>query len=176
MEKGLLEKTGHPLEHWIKLVEASKLEKHKEIMDFLKTEHGFTHGYANFVTLKSRKADAGSHDNEVLLKNQYQGKEILYPIYEKLLAEIAKFGVDIIQTPKKDSVSVIRKKQFALIKPATKIRIDLGIKLKGKPYTDRLGDSGPFGSMCTHRVQLTAVEDVDQELIMWLKEAYDAAV
>lgn len=175
MEKGLEEKTGQPLEHWIKVVEASKIEKHKAIIDFLKSEHGFTYGFANFVAMKARKADAGSHDAEDLLKNQYTDKEVLIPIYEKLIEEISSFGDDITRAPKKDSVSMIRKKQFALIKPATKTRIDLGLKLKGKPETDRLGSSGPFGSMCTHRVQLTDVNAVDQELINWLKEAYEAA-
>ena len=175
MEKGLLEKTGKPLDHWIKVVEASKLEKHKAIIDFLKSEHGFTHGFANFVAHKVRKSDAGSQDDADLLANQYKGKEILKPIYEKLVAEIEKFGDDITRTPKKDSVSMIRKRQFALIKPATKTRIDLGLKIKGKPTTERLENSGPFGSMCTHRVQLTIVDEVDEELIAWLMEAYDGA-
>ena len=175
MEKGLLEKTGKPLEHWIKVVADSKIEKHKAIIDFLKSEHGFTYGYANFIAMKARKADAASHDPEDLLENQYKGKEILRPIYEELVKQISTFGEDITRTPKKDSVSMIRKKQFALIKPATKTRIDLGLKLKGKPTTERLGNSGPFGSMCTHRVQITSAEEVDQELIDWLKEAYEAA-
>ena len=70
---------------------------------------------------------------------------------------------------------MIRKKQFALIKPATKTRIDLGLKLKGKATTNRLENSGPFGAMCTHRVRLTTVEEVDSELISWLKEAYEKA-
>ncbi len=175
MEKGLLEKTGQPLEYWIKVVEESKLEKHKSIIDFLKSEHGFTYGFANFVAMKARKADAASHDAEDLLKNQYKGKEVLFPIYEKLVREISKFGTDITRSPKKDSVSMIRKKQFALIKPATKTRIDLGLKLKGKPETTRLGNSGPFGSMCTHRVQLAEINEVDQELLEWIQEAYEAA-
>lgn len=173
MEKGLLEKTGKSLEHWIELVKTSQLEKHKAIMDFLKSEHGFTHGFANFVALKARKADAASYDAEDLVSSQYKGKENLKPIYDKLISEIATFGNDITRTPKKSSVSLIRKRQFALIKPATKTRIDLGLKLKGKPTTDRLGNSGPFGSMCTHRVQLTAVEQVDEELIAWIQEAYE---
>ncbi|MEP0986649.1 DUF4287 domain-containing protein [Ekhidna sp.] len=125
MEKGLLEKTGKPLEHWIKVVEESKIEKHKAIIDFLKSEHGFTYGYANFIAMKARKADAASHDADDLLENQYKGKEVLRPVYEKLIKEISAFGSDITRTPKKDSVSMIRKKQFALIKPATKTRIDL---------------------------------------------------
>lgn len=176
MEKGLLEKTGQPLAHWIEVVKKSNLEKYKAIMDFLKTEHGLTHGYANFIALKANKSDAGSIDDDELLTNQYsKGKEQLKPIYEKLVAEIEKFGNDITRTPKKDSVSMIRKKQFALIKPATKTRIDLGLKLKGKPVTDRLGNSGPFGAMCTHRVQITDLEEVDAELLGWLEEAYDGA-
>lgn len=56
------------------------------------------------------------------------------------------------------------KRQFALIKPATKTRIDLGLKLKGKPTTDRLENSGPFGTMCTHRVRLKSPADIDSEL------------
>lgn len=176
MEEGLLAKTGKTLAHWIEVVQASKLEKHKAIMDFLKSEHGFTHGFANFVALKARKSDAGSHAPEDLVEKQYTGKESLRPIYEQLIAEIVVFGTDITQTPKKDSVSLIRKKQFALIKPATKTRIDLGLKLKGKDTGERLENSGPFGAMCTHRVRLTNIEEVDAELIAWIREAYEMAV
>ena len=172
MEKGLLEKTGKPLSHWIEVVKNSKIEKHKAIIDYLKSEHGFTYGFANFVSLKTRQTDAGSMDDTDLLTNQYKGKEHLKPIYEKLLSEIDSFGDDVIKTPKKDSVSFIRKTQFALIKPATKTRIDLGLKIKDKPTTDRLENSGPFGAMCTHRVRLSSLEDVNTELIEWLKEAY----
>lgn len=175
MEKGLLEKTGKSLEHWIKVVEQSGLDKHKAIMDFLKKEHGFTHGFANFVALKARKADAGSHDEVDLLTNQYAGKEALKPIYEQLVTVISKFGEDITKTPKKDSVSMIRMKQFALIKPATKNRIDLGLKLKDVPTGERLEGSGPFGAMCTHRVRLESIDQVDEELVNWLKEAYERA-
>jgi len=176
MEKGLLEKTGKSLEHWIKVVHASKIEKHKAIINFLKSEHGFTYGFANFVAHKSKKSDAASHNEDDLLTNQYKGKEVLKPIYEKLNKLIISFGNDITVTPKKSSVSYIRKRQFALIKPATKTRIDLGLKIKDKPTTDRLGNSGPFGTMCTHRVKLTNIDEVDKELENWLKEAYEKSI
>ena len=52
MDKGLLEKTGKPLDYWIKIVKESKIEKHKSIIEFLKSEHNFTHGFANFVSLR----------------------------------------------------------------------------------------------------------------------------
>ncbi|AEV31051.1 hypothetical protein Oweho_0027 [Owenweeksia hongkongensis DSM 17368] len=175
MEEGLLEKTGKSLKDWIEVVKKTELDKHKAIIDYLKKEHGFTHGYANFVALKTLKSDTGSMDDSTLLENQYKGKESLKPIYEKLIEGISSFGNDITKTPKKDSLSMIRKRQFALIKPATKTRIDLGLKLKGKEEEGRLGSSGPFGTMCTHRVQLTSVDEVDAEVLDWIKEAYEMA-
>lgn len=99
----------------------------------------------------------------------------MLPIYESLLAVVKDFGEDVTITPKKTSVSIIRKKQFALIKPATKTRIDLGLKFKDKSTTDRLENSGPFGTMCTHRVKLTETNQVDNELKKWLREAYENA-
>ena len=176
MEKGLKEKTGNDLKHWIAEVKKSGLEKHKAMIDFLKTEHGFTYGFANFVVHKARESDAASHDAADLVNNQYKGKEHLKPIYEQLMTKVEPLGDDITITPKKAAVSLIRKHQFVLIKPATKTRIDLGLKLKGKANTDRLGDSGPFGSMCTHRVQLTDITDIDDELMAWVKEAYEKSV
>jgi predicted transport protein len=146
------------------------------MIDYLKAEHGFTYGFANFVAHKARASDAASHDDADLIQDQYQGKESLKPIYDQLMLEIMKFGNDITVTPKKTSVSLIRKHQFVLIKPATKSRIDLGLKLKGVDNTERLGDSGPFGTMCTHRVQITDLSDVDAELMAWIKTAYEKSV
>lgn len=175
MEKGLLENTGKTLEQWIEIIEKAKLQKHKEIMDYLKSEHGLSYGFANFIALKFNKSDAGSFAEDELITAQYKGKEILMPIYEKLIEEISKLGDDITFTPKKDSVSIIRKKQFTLIKPATKTRIDLGLKFKNKETGGRLENSGPFGAMCTHRVQLNSVSDVDKEVMAWIAEAYEGA-
>ncbi|TDR22673.1 DUF5655 domain-containing protein [Marinicella litoralis] len=176
MEKGLLVKTGQPLDHWVQLLRSTGLEKHKAMIDFLKSEHDFTYGFANFVAHKTRESDAASQNEVDLVEGQYKGKEHLRPICESLITKINALGSDITQTPKKAAVSFIRKHQFVLIKPATKSRIDLGLKLKGKEVCGRLEDSGPFGTMCTHRVQLTDVSEVDDELMAWIKQAYEQSV
>lgn len=173
MEKGLIDKTGKGLKEWIEIVEKENFEKHGQIMKFLKTSHKMTHGFANFVALKTLKSDAGSFEEEDLIATQYKGKEALFAIYEKLIAEIKEFGSDIEIVPKKSSVSLITKKQFALIQPSTKTRVDLGIKIKDKEPKGRLENSGPFGAMCTHRVQITDVSQVDEEVMSYLKEAYE---
>jgi len=176
MERGLLEKTGKSIEEWVKIVKKTKLEKHGEITTFLKTEHEFTHGYANFVAHTARKSDSRFHEADDLVTTQYsKGKEHFLPIYEKLRKEIGKLGKDIEFVPKKASVSVKRKYQFVLIQPSTKTRMDLGLKLKGKDTGKRLEGSGPFGAMCTHRVQVTDIKDIDKELLDWIKEAYEKA-
>lgn len=167
------EKTGKSLDEWKAILKGKAFAKHSEGVNFLKKEHGVTHGFANTIVSLSKEDKSTPTD---LVANQYQGKEVLLPIYESLLALVKEFGDDVTITPKKTSVSIIRKKQFALIKPATKTRIDLGLKLKNKPTTDRLGNSGPFGTMCTHRVQLTDASQVDDELKGWLVEAYEKAV
>ncbi|TQV74712.1 DUF4287 domain-containing protein [Aliikangiella marina] len=163
------EKTGKNLADWKNLLGKHNFSKHTEAVNYLKKEHGVTHGYANTIVSLSKDESSDSDD---LVANQYQGKERLKPIYEALLKVVNKFGNDVEIVPKKGSVSIKTSKQFAIIKPATKTRIDLGLKLKDIKPEGRLEPSGPFGTMCTHRVQLSLVEEVDNEIIDWLKLAY----
>lgn len=173
MINNMPDKTGKKLEEWLQILAKEKFEKHSEAVKFLKTEHDITHGFANTIVTLS-KADKTS--SEELVISQYQGKESLKPIYEMLISIVENFGDDIVFTPKKGSVSIIRKRQFALIKPATKTRIDLGLKLKDIEVQNRLEDSGPFGTMCTHRIQLKSIDDIDDEVINWLSLAYEKSV
>lgn len=175
MEQNLIEKTGKTLEEWKAVLDKQSFTKHGEFMAYLKKDLGITHGYANFITLKYRKSDAGSADASDLVDNQYQGKQHLRPIYELLYSKIIQFGKYVEVVPKKAAVSFRGKRQFALIQPTTKKRIDLGLKFNNKEHVGRLETSGPFGSMCTHRIQLTDVNQIDLELLEWLKQAYDEA-
>lgn len=176
MIKNLEEKTGKKFETWLALVKKSKLEKHGEIVKMLKEEHGFTHGYANLVAHKAKETDAGSVTNtDDLVTGQYKGKEELKPLYNKLIKAISTFGKDVELAPKKAYVSVRAKKQFALIQPSTKTRLDVGINLKGSPPSGKLEASGSFNAMCSHRVRVENENDIDKALINWLKEAYEQA-
>ncbi|WP_394972202.1 DUF4287 domain-containing protein [uncultured Croceitalea sp.] len=173
MISNMPEKTGKSLEEWKEILKTKSFTKYSEGVNYLKKEHQVTHGFANTIITLSKEESQTPVD---MVTEQYKGKEALFPIYKKLLEAIKPFGNDITITPKKTSVSIIRKRQFVLIKPATKTRIDLGLKLKDKPPTDRLENSGPFGTMCTHRVQITSTSEIDSELIAWMQEAYEKAV
>lgn len=176
MEQNLLEKTGKTLDEWKVVLSKQPFTKHGEYMNYLKKDLGITHGFANFITLKFRETGAGSANADDLITTQYRGKEHLKPIYDLLITEISKFGANIEVAPKKAAVSLRVKRQFALIQPTTKKRIDLGLKFSNKPHSARLETSGPFGSMCTHRVQITEIGQVDTELLSWIKEAYEEAL
>lgn len=169
--------TGKSVIDWVKIVEKSRVMKHGEIVKMLKTDYNFRYGYANYVAHKTLQSDAGSAVSErSLIDEQYkEEKNVLLPIYELLISKIISFGSDIIVDPKKAYVSLKRKKQFALIQPSTKTRLDIGINIKGKPATDRLELSRSFNSMCTHRVRIENIDDLDNEVVEWLKEAYDLA-
>lgn len=177
MIANLKEKTGKTLEQWVAIAQKSKLAKHSEIVAMLKSEHALTHGYANLVAHKSLKSDAGSAaDTGDLIEAQYAGpKAPLRPIHDALIKAICAFGKDVEIAPKNAYVSLRRSKQFAIIQPSTKTRIDVGINLKGHPTTDRLEASGSFNSMVSHRVRIEDIKSVDKELVTWLRKAYDAA-
>lgn len=170
MIDNLPEKTGKSLAEWQTIVAASGAPKHGEIIKLLKGEHGVTHGFANLIAQKCiGNLDVGAED---LVANQYQGKEGLKPIHDAIVAFVKSFGDELEISPKKTSVSLRRKKQFALIQPSTKTRIDLGINLKGEPAQGRLE---VMSGMCTHKVKLTRVEDFDDEVRAWVKEAFARA-
>ncbi len=167
------EKTGKSLGQWKEILKEKSFSKHSEGVKYLKTEHHVTHGFANTIVTLSKEKNNGS---ENLVESQYKGKESLFPIYEELIKHLKSLGSDVTITPKKGSVSIIRERQFVLIKPATKTRIDLGFKLKDKPTTERLENSGPFGTMCTHRVKISELLEIDDELKEWIKEAYEKSI
>ena len=177
MIAGLRDKTGKSLEEWLKILRASGLAKHKEFMSLLKEKHGLTHGFANMIALQALQSDSHTAgDTDALVDAQYAGaKAGLRPIYELLLAAVRKFGADVEASPKKAYVSLRRGKQFAIIQPSTATRIDVGINLKGTAPAGRLEASGSFNAMVSHRVRVASADEVDKELLAWLRQAYDAS-
>lgn len=173
----LPEKTGKSLEQWLKVLAKQKFEKHGEIVNWLKSEHAVTHGYANLIARMHLDAAAGDQGAAIdLVEVQYAGpKAGLRPIYDEIIRLVSAFGDDLEVSPKKTYVSLRRNKQFALVQPSTKTRVDVGINLKGQPATARLEESGSFNAMVSHRVRLSDTSEVDGELKRWLKKAYEAA-
>jgi hypothetical protein len=64
---------------------------------------------------------------------------------------------------------------FAQIKPTTQTRIDLGFALGDMKGAGRLIDTGGYAKKdrITHRIPITSVSEIDDEVKRWLKVAYD---
>ena len=168
--------TGKKLAEWITIVNKSGFIKHGELVNFLKEKHGFTHGNANTVVHFAKQSHAGAAENPGdLVTEQYKGKENLRPWYDKIMAEVNKFGKDVELAPKKAYVSLRRKKQFAIIQPSTKDRLDVGLNIKGVAASGNVEDGSKWNAMCTHRIRVENEKALSKDLVGWIKKAYEQA-
>jgi predicted transport protein len=175
MLENLKEKTGRSLDEWKTLISTSGLSKHGEIVKFLKETHSVTHGYASEIALKVLGSDADSTaDTDELIVSQYKGKEHLKAYYDKLIAEIQQFDGEFEIAPKKTYVSLKRKKQFIVLNPASKTRFEIGFNLKGVEAQGKLEAEKPNG-ICSHKINLADIADIDQEVIDWIRMAFNNA-
>lgn len=168
--------TGQSLDAMIAAGLATGLTKHKELQAFFSETYGLTYGNANVLAIFARdrlKGAAGEEENFV--DAQYEGKKApLRPLYDALIDAITGFGDDVEIAPKRTYVSLRRKKQFALVQPGAG-RVDVGINMKDVEPAGRLEKSGSFNAMCTHRVRVGSLDDVNDELLGWLRHAYEQA-
>ncbi len=171
--RNLERSTGRSLEEWMRIVRDSGLNKHGQAVALLKSEHGMGHGNANLIVTKTREQDAGgAPSGDDLVESQYAGKNAaLRPTYDAVVTAVQKLGSDVELSPKKSYVSLRRSKQFGQVGPAAG-QLEVCLNLPGKDGTDRLK---PITGMATHRVRIADESGLDDELLGWLREAYERA-
>jgi len=174
MVRNMKTNTGKTIEAWLPIAKASGIEKHRALLMHIKDEYGVTYGYANTIAFLALKKDDAPQGAE-LVTAQYAKKPDLRPIYDALTKAVSGFGGDVELAPKKAYVSLRRSKQFGLVQPSTKTRVDIGIKCKDLAPEGRLEAAGSWNGMVTHRVRVTDVSDVNAELVGWLRQAYEGA-
>jgi len=175
MLENLKEKTGYSLEEWKKLITVQKLAKSGEIVKFLKETYNVGHGYAATIALKVLGAiDESIGDTDELIVNQYKGKENLKAFYDKMISEIQQFDSEFEIAPKKAYVALRRKKQFIILNPASKTRFEIGLNLKGIEATGKLIAEKP-DAICSHKISISDISEINQEVLGWIKVAFEKA-
>ena len=176
----ILQKTGKSVPELRAILESSGLTKHGELRDMFKAALGLGHGDANALVHflqesdGQRAAQAAGKDENAVVDEIYSGaKAGLRPIHDTLMQHIFDLGEFEI-APKKGYISLRRKKQFVMIGPATNGRVEVGINAKGLAADERLLEQ-PAGSMCNYKVKVTDIAQVDEQLIAWIRHAFDAA-
>lgn len=174
--KNILSSTGKSLEEWRSILNQTGLQKHGELVNYLKEKHGLGHGNANSLVHYCKQSHAeGTEDKDALVDDQYKGKEELRAWYEKLKTFIEGLGDDVVFSAKKGYMSVRRKKQFAILQPSTKTRFDIGLNIKNLPPAGRLEAAGSWNAMCTHRIKIESESQLDETVFESLRQAYDQA-
>jgi Domain of unknown function (DUF5655)/Domain of unknown function (DUF4287) len=179
---GLPAKTGRSLDEWIALVRKHGPKGEAARREWLKTEHTLGTNYAGWIAQRSEgRGETGDPDEyletaERYVEAMFAGpKAGLKPIYDALLKIGLAIGKDVKACPCKTIVPIYRHHVIAQIKPATRTRIDFGLALGGRKAAKRLIDTGGFekGDRITHRIEITSLADIDDELKRWLKKAYE---
>jgi hypothetical protein len=174
-ERNIAAQTGKSVEAWSALAVAKSLPKHGQIVAWLKAEHGLSHSHANHVAKHATRTAVPAPTDDAVAPLFAGRKQSLRPLYEAVLSAATSLGDDVEVAPKKANVSLRRRKQFALLQPSTSTRLDLGLILRDRPPSGRLEAAGSFNAMFTHRVRLAGPTDLDEEVVCWLREAYEQA-
>lgn len=149
--------------------------KTTQLIDWLAADFGLGRGHAMAIIATLKPTSAKTKNPEDVLAAQFSGAKAHWrPVFDSLLERLRVHGpVDTSLT--NTYVSLLRATaKFAII-AVTAQRLDIGIKLKGADPTERFEPSGSWNSMVTHRVRVTAADQLDDELFDWLTRAYDAA-
>jgi Domain of unknown function (DUF5655)/Domain of unknown function (DUF4287) len=171
-------RTGKSLNELSVLARKSGLSKHAELREMFMRDQGLSYGDANALVHAVLKSDgtrqAENKSQAEVLDEIYSGsKAALRPVHEAVIREIARFG-EFESIPKKGYVSLRRKKQFAMLGPVTSKHVELGLNIKDLPPAERL-IAQPRGGMCNYIVKITDPSQVDAELVVWIKFAYENA-
>ncbi len=179
----LKQKTGRTLEDWLKYIKKEGPADEQERRAWLKDEFGLGTNTAWWLAERSLGKGTESSDPDAYLASAERdvdkmfsgGKAHLRPIYDALLKLGLKTGKEAKACPCQTIVPLYRNHVFAQIKPTTQTRIDMGFALGDLKPTGRLIDTGGFAKKdrITHRIPITSLDDIDDEVKRWLKVAYD---
>jgi hypothetical protein len=137
------------------------------------------HGFVSWPRLKAeverrRAALAGylTAEADDLIAGQYSDRPHLRPILDAVLAGVPALGPVTVQARGTIVSLVGPRRTFAVVKATAKSRVDLGLRLDHTEPGGRLLPARDVGA-ATVRIPLTAPEEIDEEVLGWLRRAYD---
>ena len=171
-------KTGKTPEDFKKIAQKKGLlkpgTKAGEIVAWLKKDFDLGHGHAMAIYTVFKGLKEQSKDAKGILDKHFSGeKEKWRSVYDTLLKKINSFGKDIKVAPVASYISLLRgERKFGIVQ-ITKDRMDIGLKLKNHPTTNRFEHAGNWNVMMTHKVNIISSKELDKELFNWLQKAYE---
>src|SRR5216117_3402689 len=168
----LEERTGEGVAEWNRRIMAEQFASEEQLRAWL-TKQGVI-GYAQSLLVMERFGypDFLLAAAAELIDGQYSDRPQLRPILDAIIAAAAGLGEVTIQARKTYVSLVSPRRTFARVQPTTKNRVDLGLRLEGHKPGGRLQPSKIHETMQL-QISLTALDDLDSEVLDWLQRAYD---
>jgi len=145
------------------------------LVEWLAADYGLGRGHAMAIvaTLKpTRAADVNADDP--IGAHFAGGKAHWRSDFDSLVEHLREHGPVAI-TPSTSYLSLVKGTAKFAVVAVTANRLDIGIKLKGDEPTERFEAAGSWNSMVTHRVRIASSDQIDDDVLEWLRRAYDRA-
>lgn len=121
-------------------------------------------GYPDFLQMSDAE----------LIEGQYEDRRHLRPILDRILNVVSERHRDVEIVGRKGYVPMhTPRRQFAVVKATAKNRVDLGLRLDGEEPQGRLVPAKSLANETINlRIPLEHVDEVDDEVVAWLDEAW----
>lgn len=168
----LKERTGLDVTAWNQRIQTQNFGNERALRAWLNRQGVTSYAQNLLVWERFGYPDFMQASAEELIQGQYADRPQLQLIFEAILGAVAGWE-DIIIQARKTYVSLrTSRRTFARVQATTKQRVDLALRLEGQKPGRRLQPSRIHET--THlQVSLTTAEDVDAEVLDWLRKAYD---
>ena len=166
--------TGDDVATWSERVRATGLESEPEVRAWL-AERGIT-GYSQMLLVMERFGypEFLTASADELIDTQYADRPALRPVFDAVVSATLGLGEMHVQARKGYVPLVGPRRTFAVLQASTRTRVDLGLRLDREPGGRLLPARSVGNRDCAVRVALTSVEEVDDEVLALLAEAYRA--
>ena len=110
--------------------------------------------------------------NTFTVKSHFEGRDpVVQKIYDELLKRVRKFG-PVVEDPKKTSIHLVRKSAFAGV-ATRKQALILTVKSDRDLASPRIHKSEQASARrFYHEIKITRPQDLNAELVKWLKQSY----
>ena len=168
----LQSRTGQDVAAWNERITAAGLRDEQSLRAWLAAE-GVT-GYPQALLVWERFGYPGFliADSDQLIDGQYADRPQLRPILDAVLAALPELGPVTVQARGTYVSLVTPRRTFAVVQATTKSRVDLGLRLASARPEGRLREAKNVGQ-ATVRIPLSTPGEVDEEVLGWLRRAYE---
>jgi hypothetical protein len=180
--KGLPVKTGKSLEQWISFINKNGPKTVEARRNWLKKEYKLGTNTAWWLADHAEGKRQEDLDPKAYIAKAEEWvaamkakKPLLVPFYEEVLQRVFQLGSDVKVCPCQTMVPFYRNNVFGKVTFSTRTRLDLGLCLRGVPFTKRLTDTGGTAKKdrITHNLAIASLDDLDAEVNAWLLKAYE---